>query len=122
VLTQRSFPADKHSVTAARRLAAAALADSPSEVRESVELMVSELATNCIRHVNSGFEVTIKQSASTIRVEVSDPSSTAPTIRSPGPDEPTGRGLRIVGMLSSEWGVERRSPRGKTVWFNLSSG
>jgi anti-sigma regulatory factor (Ser/Thr protein kinase) len=109
-------------VTAARRLAAAALADSPSEVRESVELMVSELATNCIRHLNSGFEVTIKQSESTIRVEVSDPSSAAPTIRSPGPDEPTGRGLRIVGMLSSEWGVERRRPHGKTVWFNLSSG
>ncbi|HEY8984772.1 MAG TPA: ATP-binding protein, partial [Streptomyces sp.] len=29
-----------------------------------------------------------------------------------------GRGLQLVGLLSAAWG-SRRTPRGKTVWFEL---
>jgi hypothetical protein len=43
-------------------------------------------------------------------------------MRSPGPDEPTGRGLQIVNLLADEWGVERRVRDGKTVWLTLSGG
>ena len=40
-------------------------------------------------------------------------------MRSPGPEEPTGRGLQIVNMLSERWGVEHASAHGKTVWFTV---
>ena len=40
-------------------------------------------------------------------------------MRSPGPDEPSGRGLQIVDMLSDSWGVEPEDPSGKTVWFTM---
>ena len=30
-----------------------------------------------------------------------------------------GRGLQLVGLLSTGWG-SRRTPRGKTVWFELA--
>jgi anti-sigma regulatory factor (Ser/Thr protein kinase) len=116
----RSFPADRRSVTAARRFASAVIDVAPGEVREAVELMVSELATNAVKHVSSGFEVSISCSHGTITVGVSDPSDTHPTLRSPGPDDPTGRGLRIVEMLSDAWGVRSRAPHGKTVWFTVS--
>jgi hypothetical protein len=41
-------------------------------------------------------------------------------MRSPGPNDPSGRGLQIVDMLSDEWGIEPEVPAGKTVWFSLT--
>jgi hypothetical protein len=81
--------------------------------------MVSELATNCIRHVKTGFQLTIRRTRREIRVEVTDHGGGTPAMRSPGPDDPTGRGLRIVDMLSERWGVDHERRGGKTVWFTL---
>lgn len=89
-------------------------------MRESVELMVSELATNGVRHGQTSFRLVIEQTPGEIRVEVTDGGAGTPQMRFPGPDEPTGRGLRIVDMLSERWGVERDSRKCKTVWFTLS--
>jgi anti-sigma regulatory factor (Ser/Thr protein kinase) len=114
------FAAEPHSVRAARRFATEALAGSAADVRESVELMVSELATNGIRHGQTSFRLVIETTPREIRVEVTDGGAGTPQMRFPGPDEPTGRGLRIVDMLSERWGVERDSQKGKTVWFTLS--
>ncbi len=116
----RTFAADRQSVPDARRFASQALADSPREVREAVELMVSELATNCIRHVNTAFRVSIRRVQGELRVEVTDHGGGVPAMRSPGPDDPTGRGLRIVDMLSDRWGVADPGAGGKTVWFTLT--
>ncbi len=113
----RTFPAERHSVPAARRFATDALRDTPAEVRQAVELMVSELATNGVRHAQTGFEVAILRSPSEIRVEVTDRGTGIPQMRSPTPDEPTGRGLRIVDLLAERWGVDDASAHGKTVWF-----
>jgi anti-sigma regulatory factor (Ser/Thr protein kinase) len=115
----RSFPAIPQSVHAARRFATDTLSGSPASTVEAVELMVSELATNCIRHERTNFHITILGSAQEIRVEVTDSGSGTPTMRSPGPDEPSGRGLQIVDMLSESWGVEPENPSGKTVWFTM---
>lgn len=84
---------------------------------EAVELMVSELATNCIRHTDSGFELTITRTGGDIRVEATDGAGGTPEMRSPKPTDPSGRGLKIIDMLSVEWGVDHRSETGKTVWF-----
>jgi anti-sigma regulatory factor (Ser/Thr protein kinase) len=87
-------------------------------VVQAAELMVSELATNCVLHGKTSFHLTIQSSANSIRVEVADCGDGAPTMQSPGPDDLTGRGLRIVDMLSDQWGVEPRLG-GKAVWFSL---
>lgn len=115
----RTFPAIPQSVHAARRFATDTLSGSPASMLEAVELMVSELATNCIRHERTSFHITILGSTQEIRVEVTDSGSGTPTMRSPGPDEPSGRGLQIVDMLSDSWGVEPENPSGKTVWFTM---
>jgi anti-sigma regulatory factor (Ser/Thr protein kinase) len=115
----RTFPAIPQSVHAARRFATDTLSGNPPSTLEAVELMVSELATNCIRHERTSFHITILGSAQDIRVEVTDSGSGTPTMRSPGPDEPSGRGLQIVDMLSDTWGVEPEHPSGKTVWFTM---
>ena len=115
----RTFPAIPQSVHAARRFATDSLLGNPASMLEAVELMVSELATNCIRHERTSFHITILGSTREIRVEVTDSGSGTPAMRSPGPDEPSGRGLQIVDMLSDSWGVEPEEPSGKTVWFTM---
>lgn len=114
----RRFSHSSRSVTDARRFAAEALPGAPAETLDVVALLVTELASNSVRHTDSGFEVTITSSGREIRVEATDRGEGRPQMRSPAPTDPSGRGLRIIDMLSAAWGVEPR-PKGKTVWFTL---
>ncbi len=115
----RSFSLELQSVGAARRFATDVLRNTPPDVLEAVELMVSELATNCIRHANTAFDLRVARAHGEIRVEVTDHAGGTPRMRSPGPEDPTGRGLQIVNMLSATWGVIHRTATGKTVWFTI---
>lgn len=116
----RTFPHDPQSVPAARRFATSVLSDASTETLEAVELMVSELATNCIRHTNSGFDLTIIRGGGDIRVEATDHAGGTPIMRSPKPTDPSGRGLKIIDMLSAGWGVDSGADEGKTVWFTIA--
>ena len=116
----RSFPAEPQSVAAARRFAASLMPEGSTELRETAELMVSELTTNCIRHVNASFEVSIERTGDSYYVEVRDEGGGRPAMRSPAPEDVSGRGLRIVDLLATRWGVRYDADAGKTVWFTLS--
>jgi anti-sigma regulatory factor (Ser/Thr protein kinase) len=116
----RTFPHEPESVPAARRFAMSALRGVSTDTLEAVELMVSELATNCIRHTDSGFELTITRTGGDIRVAATDGAGGRPEMRSPKPTDPSGRGLKIIDMLSAEWGVDQRAAAGKTVWFTVA--
>jgi anti-sigma regulatory factor (Ser/Thr protein kinase) len=120
VRSSRTFTADARSVSAARRYVREVLCLHPRAQLDAVELMVSELATNSVKHAHSAFEVSIDDSRGEIRVEVRDTGRGQPVLRSPTPIEPSGRGLRIVDALSRAWG-SMDSPEGKTVWFTLAS-
>jgi serine/threonine-protein kinase RsbW len=115
-----NFPFDVLSVAAARRFAAECLGDVPPEVFDAVQLMVSELATNSVRHAKTGFRLAITRAPESVRVEVADLGGGVPEVRFPAPTDPTGRGLAIVEMFSDEWGVEYAAPTDKTVWFTLA--
>jgi two-component sensor histidine kinase len=120
VKSTRSFPEQPESVPEARRFATDVLHDVTPEVAATVELLVSELATNCIRHTDSSFDLTVIQSRHEIRVEATDHDAGKPIMQSPKPTDPSGRGLRIVDALATAWGVEHRSAQGKTVWFTVA--
>ena len=117
---ERTFPHEPASVPAARRFATSVLHGVAPDTLEAVELMVSELATNCIRHTDSGFELSISRGGGDIRVEATDGAGGRPQMRSPKPTDPSGRGLKIIDMLSSDWGVDHRPATGKTVWFTVA--
>jgi anti-sigma regulatory factor (Ser/Thr protein kinase) len=118
-MTQRQrYPNSTESVTAARHFVREALRDQPTELSDEAELMTSELVTNCIRHAGTGFELTLRLEGE-IRIEVLDTGGGEPTVLSPSPRDPSGRGLRIVEAMASAWGVHR-TPEGKTVWFTLA--
>jgi len=118
----RRFRSTPESVAGARRFAAEVLAGIPSDVLDMVQLMVSELATNCVRHARAAFELTVAHAGREVRIEVTDDAGGQPELRSPGPSDPTGRGLQIVGLFSDAWGVEHRSDDSTTVWFTVAAG
>jgi two-component sensor histidine kinase len=93
----------------------------PDDVGDAIAVMVSELATNSVKHASSAFSISVDRSAEEIRVEVSDSGAGWPMMQAPGPDQPSGRGLRIVDALADEWGV-RHAGGGKTVWFRIGTG
>ena len=120
-MTSRQFELDPQSVGAARRFTKDALSGRPRELIESAVLMVSELATNSIRHAMTGFQLTIACEPEAVRIEVTDVGGGSPQLQSPGPEDPTGRGLRIVDELADDWGVQRTTKHGKTVWFKVAA-
>jgi anti-sigma regulatory factor (Ser/Thr protein kinase) len=91
------------------------------EMTETALLLVSELATNAIRHGAPPVRLSLHLKRGRLRVEVTDSSPTLPELGRPGPDQISGRGLHIVQQLAATWGASA-SPRriGKTVWFELS--
>lgn len=117
----RKFANDPDAVRSARRFALESLPDCSPDVREVVELLVSELAGNCVRHTDSGFEVRVSGDADKVRISVTDRGRGRPVVQGIDPTAVTGRGLALVQMLSSSWGVRysRSAAGGKSVWFAL---
>jgi anti-sigma regulatory factor (Ser/Thr protein kinase) len=117
-MSRKRFPGVPTGVSAARRFVREALAGEDAEIVDAVELMTSELASNCVRHADSDFEVAIR-CRDPITIEVHDRGGGTPQVLSPPPDQPSGRGLAIVQAMSDRWGVIPAS-EGKTVWFALA--
>ena len=113
----RSFECRPEAVTAARRFVRETLSGESAEVLDAAELMASELTSNCVRHAETSFDVSVRVGED-IRVEVRDSGGGRPRPLSPGPEEPSGRGLLIVEAMSDSWGVEPGAA-GKKVWFTL---
>ena len=119
---RRSFPADRASISAARRFALETVRGLADDLRDAVSVMVSELAMNAVMYAQTDFEVRMELTGGTLRVEVCDSGAGRPRRQdSPPASRPHGRGLLIVSELSDEWGISP-APRGpgKTVWFELS--
>ena len=116
--SRRAFANAPDAPTQARRFVANLLTDLPRDVAGEVAIMVSELATNCVRHTVTDFTVRVERTPDEVRVDVTDTGGGTPEIRSPELTEPSGRGLRIVQELSDEFGITMLDgTSGKTVWF-----
>jgi anti-sigma regulatory factor (Ser/Thr protein kinase) len=116
----QTFAHSPTSIRQAREFARDALQGAPARVVEAVTLMVSELATNCVRHTNGPFDLRVIRGPGEIRIEATDQSGGKPRVRSPAPTDPNGRGLQIVDMLSTSWGCQPVPGAGKTIWFTVA--
>ena len=86
-------------------------------VADTVEVVVTELATNALCHGAGSRTVIISASPYHLHVAVRDGSAEVPHIRELGDDE-HGRGLRIVEALSTAWG-STPTRDGKVVWATV---
>jgi PAS domain S-box-containing protein len=112
------------------------------EAADTVELLVSELATNALRHatarpgpdpeaadlgVDDGLAaepldrtawLRLRRGADAVFVEVFDRDPRLPRLRWAGLDDEDGRGLYLVDILATRWGA-RPTADGKAVWCEL---
>jgi anti-sigma regulatory factor (Ser/Thr protein kinase) len=121
------LPAHRSSVSLARRSMNERLAAwrLPGELCADTVLLVSELATNAVRHtLGSRFLCGVGLvTAGCLRLEVHDQDRTGRGLPrcEPGPDDEGGRGLLLVEQLAEAWGVDRsRLTGGNAVWATLT--
>jgi anti-sigma regulatory factor (Ser/Thr protein kinase) len=85
-----------------------------------VRLMVSELVTNAVEHVDADGEIELRVDLrpELLRVEVVDPGAGfTPRPRHSGSRPDSGWGLHFIARLADRWAVE---PDGRNrVWFEL---
>lgn len=121
-LTRLRYVSRAESIPTARRHVDRTLDGISPETRSAIILMVSELATNAVRHTNSAtFEVLVEQTAERVRVRVTDDGGGTPVVRAPSITDLSGRGLRIVIQLSDRFGIELAGDA-TTVWFEVIVG
>ncbi len=116
----RTFSGVPTSVALARRYVLSMLSGYPSGTLERVELMVSELASNCVEHARTDFTIRLHLAGGTVRCEISDGGSGEPRLQPRDAERLGGRGLLIVDALSDDWGSEPVPGDGKIVWFTVS--
>ncbi|MFE2430715.1 ATP-binding protein [Streptomyces sp. NPDC059373] len=108
------------SAGTARRLALSVLKVwALPQLNEVVELLVSELVGNAVRHTGARtFGLRLLRRRGWIRVEVRDPSRALPCLMPVRELDVSGRGLFLIDKLADRWGVDLL-PRGKTTWFEM---
>ncbi|WP_370147447.1 SpoIIE family protein phosphatase [Streptacidiphilus sp. EB129] len=113
-----TLPSEPTSVARARELACAwLLSRGLDDLIDTTELLVSELATNALRHGRGDIRLRLLRDT-TLVCEVWDNGYAQPRQRRARDTDEGGRGLQLVSLLADRWG-SRRTPTGKTVWFEL---
>ncbi|MFE4820204.1 SpoIIE family protein phosphatase [Streptomyces sp. NPDC056704] len=113
-----TLPREPRSVGRAREYARTQLTAWGLEpLVDTAELLVSELVTNALRYGEGEIRLRLLLDR-TLVCEVWDAGLVQPRRRRARDTDEGGRGLQLVGLLSASWG-SRRTPRGKTVWFEL---
>ncbi|WP_431775961.1 SpoIIE family protein phosphatase [Streptomyces cucumeris] len=114
-----NLPSAPQSVGRARELAREQLESwQLDDLVDTTELLVSELVTNALRYGEGEIRLRLLLDR-TLVCEVWDGGLVQPRRRRARDTDEGGRGLQLVGLLSAAWG-SRRTPHGKTVWFELA--
>ncbi|MBQ1095502.1 ATP-binding protein [Streptomyces sp. b94] len=118
-----SFTAGAHSARHVRRIVRSYLRDwDLTELADAVELGVTELLANVVRHVpdrRCTLLLLRQAGGGGVRVEVADGSPRLPVLAGEVPDDDAegGRGLVLLDAVAGKWGVAPGPGGGKTVWF-----
>jgi anti-sigma regulatory factor (Ser/Thr protein kinase) len=117
-----SVPASPQAGTALRRAMRSFEVFLGPGKADEVELLVTELATNGVKHGSMGGANRITLDAilddDGLHVSVSDRGKGfTPAPREPDRAEPGGWGLMLVEGIADRWGVERGPTK---VWFELA--
>jgi len=82
-------------------------------------LLVSELATNAVRHARTAYTVAVEATGDSVRIEVFDRDTRMPVLQGTDGGAIGGRGMHIVATVADEWGSStetRDGIDGKVVW------
>jgi anti-sigma regulatory factor (Ser/Thr protein kinase) len=120
-----TLPADVLAPRVARRALGSVGEYLPKASEDDVELLVSELVTNAVRHggldPSDEVEVWAECSPQRVRVEVVGGRRPFENALLPSLDQLSGWGLLLVGQLADRWGIGR-TRAGTAVWFEIDRG
>ncbi|MEJ5913541.1 ATP-binding protein [Pseudokineococcus sp. 1T1Z-3] len=102
------------------------------DVLDVVELVTSELVANAYQHGRPPVHLALARTAHDaetttgsvvcVELEVSDAGvGRTPVVRDADEEDLGGRGLALVDMLASAWGVRHSDDAGTTVWCRLAA-
>jgi hypothetical protein len=120
-------PADPICIGTSRRLLLRHLNHwGMSALADTAGLVLSELATNALRHASGPDDRLIgtrfERLPGGVRIEVHDDDEARPGRKEPSAEADSGRGLLLVDMLTGgRWGVSDRQGSGKLVWAECAA-
>ncbi|MFL6106615.1 MAG: response regulator [Marmoricola sp.] len=115
------IPPERAAIREARRMTLGLLQRwGLTQLYDSAALIVTELVTNAIEHAGTSCAVSMTRSQHGVRIEVRDHGPGTPAPQAVDEDSERGRGLRIISVLSTAWGIENEGSS-KTVWAELST-
>lgn len=91
------------------------------DIADDALLVASELVTNALVHAGSHCRLSARLASGVLRLEVRDEGPGVPDPRDTAGTDESGRGLLLVSMLCSAWGVDATGGREKVVWAELAS-
>src|SRR4051794_39637858 len=112
------FGRERDAPSRARREIRRLVPDPADPIADAVVLSASELVTNTLIHTRDGGTMRAwdPQPDVPLRLEVEDHDPTTATVQGDAdPHQPGGHGLKIVALVSDEWGVQP-TDSGKIVW------
>jgi CheY-like chemotaxis protein/anti-sigma regulatory factor (Ser/Thr protein kinase) len=116
------LPQDPAAAGRARELVRGALLEWGLEALvDDALLVVSELVGNAVTHAASSCQVSISRASDSVRIEVTDRGEGTPQPQPYDRMAEGGRGLVLIGAMSSAWGVEHVQD-GKKVWAEIVVG
>jgi anti-sigma regulatory factor (Ser/Thr protein kinase) len=121
--SSRMFLPVTESVRASRRFVAAALRRlEVDHLIHDATVIVSELATNAVRHARSPFRVSVDESPGLVCISVQDVGDDHAGLPTIAPDDHAieGRGIAIIDALAHSWGYDALED-GTVVWAQLAS-
>lgn len=106
----------------AARAFARSLDPAPSaKTEETLALVVSELATNALRHGGGRFTLELRADADTVHVAISDPAPAPPRERTPDLNGGTGGfGWPMIRRLTRSVDITQGPGPGKTIHVRLA--
>ncbi len=117
-----TLPTGPAGVTAARQAARQTLEGwgvNSAEALETLELLVSELASNVVKHAAGRASLRLVRDGDVVRIEVADTDPThVPVEQDVDVSAQSGRGLLLVSSLATSWGYDRDNQQ-KCTWAEL---
>jgi two-component sensor histidine kinase len=121
VSRRRQLTPDPVSARVARRLIHSVCEDWAVHDQACYDalVVVTELVTNVVEHAGTECQLTVSIGGEGLRIEVRDFDQSRPPRTRPSSLWPArGQGLRVVALLSSQWGVTELDD-GKSLWAIL---